>query len=326
MNKNRYWFYFLGLLLFLGFFTNSVFAEVVSLQTDNNLIYKGDQVHFLGTVESGSTGLVTIVIRDHNDEFVVLTQAIIDHDNSFEEKMVVKEQFIEHEEYTAIAFILNMTQGSTTNFKVTSNEFLISKDLKTDEKMNLIIQNEQVGLFNKSTESIKAIEPVLNNIESSFVDPNKDSYHYVERYYSEPIYKSWFDRNYPGQTIEKYVGYEGNINKIESPVQEIISSEIIPQVQASSLLVELDPNQVNNSDIAEISLSIAALGILFGAVYGIKRQVDSNSKQISLNKDMLRKRILHPFLGPDPKKIIQTRLAKGEITLDEYEKLKTKLN
>jgi len=65
---------------------------------------------------------------------------------------------------------------------------------------------------------------------------------------------------------------------------------------------------------------------LFGAVYGVKRQVDSNSKQISLNKYTIRKKILNPILGLNPKEILQTRLAKGEITLEEYDKLKTKLN
>jgi len=68
------------------------------------------------------------------------------------------------------------------------------------------------------------------------------------------------------------------------------------------------------------------LVILFGAVYGVKRQVDNNSKQISINKDTIRKKIISPILGSTPKEILQTRLAKGEITLDEYEKLRIKLN
>jgi len=40
----------------------------------------------------------------------------------------------------------------------------------------------------------------------SFVDPNKDPLHYINRYYKEKKYKEWFDRNYPDWTIEEAVG------------------------------------------------------------------------------------------------------------------------
>ena len=82
LGENRYASYFLGIFLFLGLVTNPAFAEVTSLQTNNESFYKGDEIEFSGTVEDGSIGLVTIVIRDLNDEFVLLTQAIIDDDNS----------------------------------------------------------------------------------------------------------------------------------------------------------------------------------------------------------------------------------------------------
>ena len=87
LGKNGYWPYSLGLLLLLGLFTNPAFAEVTSLQTNNESFYKGGEIEFSGTVENGSTGLVTIVIRNLNDEFVLLTQAIIDDDNSFKKKI-----------------------------------------------------------------------------------------------------------------------------------------------------------------------------------------------------------------------------------------------
>ena len=41
--------------------------------------------------------------------------------------------------------------------------------------------------------------------------------------------------------------------------------------------------------MAQITLAIAGLGILFGAVDGVKRQVDNNSRQISINKDTIRR-------------------------------------
>ena len=324
LGKNGCGFYSLGLFLFLGLIINPAFAEVTSLQTNDELFYKGDQIEFSGTVETNSVGLVTIVIRDLNDEFVLLTQATINPDDTFDKKVEVDKQFTENRDYTAIGFILNMTQGATTNFDVSFDDIQIITDDKINERLNSEIRYDDLIIIEKPAEPEKPAESIITTNTLDFIDHNKDPYYYVERYYSEPTYKSWFDRNYPGQTIEEYVGYV--VDNTQKPtVAKLVNDEIIPEAQASSIVQPIQ-NESDNSNIAEISLSIAALGILFGAVYGVKRQVDNNSKQISLNKHAIRKRILNPILGSNPKEILQTRLAKGEITLDEYEKLKTKLN
>ena len=325
LSKNKCWSYSLGLLLLLGLFINPVFAEVTSLQTNDKSFYKGDEIEFSGTVENNSTGLVTIVIHDLNNEFVLLTQAIINNDDSFGKKIKIENKFIEHGNYSALGFILNMTKGATTNFDVSLNKIPITENDTIDEIINQKITSSNPIFVEESAKSMEPIETISNADNVDFVDPNKDPYHYIERYYSEPAYKSWFDRNYPGHTIEEAVGYTDNVDNSKLTVKEIIDNKIIPEAQALSI-VQPTQKTTNNSDIAQISLSVAALGILFGAVYGVKRQVDSNSKQISLNKYTIRKRILNPILGLNPKEILQTRLAKGEITLEEYERLKTKLN
>ena len=38
-----------------------------------------------------------------------------------------------------------------------------------------------------------------------FPNPEKDLQYYLDRYNDEPNYKDWFDRNFPGQTIEEVV-------------------------------------------------------------------------------------------------------------------------
>ena len=42
----------------------------------------------------------------------------------------------------------------------------------------------------------------------NFVDPDKDPQYYLDRYYNEPEYKDWFDKNYSDYTIEEAVGFE----------------------------------------------------------------------------------------------------------------------
>lgn len=308
------------LLLLISTTTTPVFAEVSSLKTNSDSFYKGDKIKFSGTVEKGSIGLVTIVIRDINDDFVLLTQAGINHNNTFEKIVNVENRFTEHGIYNATGFILNMTKGVTADFGVSLNGspiILNGESIKQEIFQTNPTMNENIKKID-----VQETNPITKVVD--FVDSSKDPQHYVERYYNEPSYKSWFDRNYPELTIEEAVNYEGNVN-VQSTVQELIDKEILPKAQASSI-VEPTQELTDNSEIAQISLAVAGLGILLGAVYGIKIKVDNNSKQISINKDTIRRKLVHSIIGSNPKEIIQIRLAKGEITLEEYEKLKSKLN
>ena len=46
---------------------------------------------------------------------------------------------------------------------------------------------------------------VSSTIIPGFPDPEKDLQHYLDRYNNEPSYVDWFDRNFPGQTIQEAV-------------------------------------------------------------------------------------------------------------------------
>lgn len=283
MNKKRYTSYSL-ILLFLVVSINPVFGEVTSLQTNNETFIIGDKIKFSGTVEEDSTGLVTIVIRDPNNEFVLLTQATINYDNTFEKSVEIESKFSQNGIYNSTGFILNMTKGITS-------EFNVSSDVNNSIAEPILEETENEIIISQQTNPAETKEPdgleETRIINRDFVDPNKDPSYYIQRYYSEPEYKSWFDRNYPGQTIEETVMYTNNVEKIKSTVQDIIDKKILPQAQASSI-VESTQKDVDNSEIEQTSLVLAGIGILFGAVYGVKRQADRNSRQISINRDSIR--------------------------------------
>lgn len=154
---------------------------------------------------------------------------------------------------------------------------------------------------------------------ADFVDPNKDQQYYLDRYYNEPKYRSWFDRNYPNLTIEEAVG----INSEESTINSILKKEIIQEADAT--LVHNTSSQTNNSEMAQMALAIGGLGVLFGAVYGVKRKVNDNTRQISINKETLKNIIIKPITRSNPLEILKVRLAKGEITIEEFERLEMKL-
>jgi len=301
--------------------TAPAFAEVTSLQTNSDSFYKGDQIKFSGNVEKGSIGLVSIVIRDLNDEFVMLAQALINPDDSFEKTIKIGDKFSEHGIYNATGFILNMTKGVTVDFGVSLNGVPI---ILKEQQIKNETTKENLTLKEKPEKEIEVQNIIITTSIASFVDSSKDPQHYIDRYYNEALYKSWFDNNYPELTIEEAVGYTENISEIKSTVQELMDKEIMPEAQALSI-VESTQQPNNNSEIVQILLAVGGLGVLFGAVYGVKRKVDDNSKLISINRETIRKKFIRPIIGSNPKDILQTRLAKGEITLEEYEKIKIKL-
>jgi hypothetical protein len=257
----------------------------------------------------------------------MLTQTQIEPDYSFKKIIDMKNKFSELGMYNATGFILNMTKGVMVNFEVTTNGIHVD----SNEKPNKVIIIEPIE---KSVKEVpvklpKEIDNMITNSRiANFVDSSKDPQYYVDRYYNEKSYKSWFDRNYPQLTIEQAVGITDEITEdlteVKTIVQEIITKEIIPKAEALSVQNTIQPT--NNAEIAQISVAITALGILFGTVYWVKRNVDNNSRQISINRDTIRRRIIQPLIGSNPKEIIQTRLAKGDITLEEYEKIKIKLD
>jgi hypothetical protein len=320
------------------------FAEVTEMHLDRNSYLKGDSINIKGTVSEDSSGLVTIVLRDPNDKFVLLSQAFIQSDDSFEKTISINEKFQISGIYNATAFVLNMTAGKMQSFdfdtSITKKNGDSSEVFLGIEKLQQVL-NEDPKITDIDIESKLKVEnqiekePVIENQQkkltdnkfqiADFVDPSKKPEYYLDRYYNEPIYQAWFDKNYPNLTIEEAVGYiTPTKTEIESS-HNIVGSEIIPEAEAISVESSTSVSE-NNSDFAQVGLAIGGLVVLFGAVYGIKKKVDDNSKHISLNKDLIRRKILSPIIDSNPIGIIQTRLAKGEISIEEYEKLQQKLD
>jgi len=321
------------------------FAEVVEIQLDRKTYLKGEIINVKGTVTKDASGLVTIVLRDPSDKFVLLSQAIIQTDDSFEKSIPINEKFQVLGIHNATAFVLNMTAGLTQSFdivasvfdeKIDFNDYLVLKDAEFEtvfkEESKIINPNFETRpddkklLIEKESKIEKQPEILIDNNSqiAHFVDKSKEPQYYLDRYYNEPIYKSWFDRNYPDFTIEEAIGYSTAKKLQVESNRDFVGTEIIPEAQATSIVSSISQSE-NNSNIANMALVVGGLLLLFGAVYGVKKKTDSNFKHISLNTDMIRKKFFSSITNSNPMEIIQTRLAKGEITIREYGKLKQKL-
>ena len=264
-----------------------VYAEVTSLNIDKINHILGDEITFSGTVEEGSSGLVSIVIRDHTNEFVLLTQALIKQDNTFLRIIDINQKFVKFGLYNTTAFIFNMSAGQSVTFELFDEDSLpevLQSEIiaPTEFEINLqetIVMDEQNNLLPSKSSQITS-EKKEEKL-ADFVDPNKDSQHYLDRYYNEPSYKDWFDRNYPDFTIEEAVGISTNFIITET-IENIIPEEIIPDVEAISVVSDsLNSDSADSRETALFGLALGGLAVLFIAVYGIKNRVDTNSENIS---------------------------------------------
>jgi len=324
--------FFLMLILLISTVVPA-YAAVTSFHTDRTFYVKGDQISISGIVDAESTGLVSIVFRDSNNKFVLLTQAIIQPDNTFMKNISTELKFTDHGIYNATAFIFNLTKGKTVSF-----DFSMDGSIPIPSITKILTSESPVetgdSVSNENESKPKVIPETFSENEESelpdFVDPEKDPQHYLDRYYNEPTYQDWFDRNYPDLTIEEAVGLESQTNLnikevIEEKIDSVISVNMLPDVEAATIINEpLSNDNSNNREFALLSLALGGVAILFGATYGIKRIVDINSKNISQNRASIKK-MFGSLLGYSPMDVIKNRLAHGEISINQYTRLKKAL-
>ena len=99
---------------------------------------------------------------------------------------------------------------------------------------------------------------------------DKEPEHYVERYITEPDYKAWFDRNFPGYTI-----YEG-IGITESQYQKIVNDLTKPQPVAEQKTVT---TQESSSGLVYVLVAVVAVGGVIGAIFFIKKGSKASAVQ-----------------------------------------------
>ena len=301
-------------------------AEVTNLNIDKINHILGDEITFYGTVEEGSSGLVSVIIRDHTDEFVLLTQAFIKQDNTFQKSVGINQKFTKFGLYNVTAFIFNMTAGESVIFElfaedslpdVSQSEIIVPNELEINLQETIVVdeQNNLLSSVSSQITSEKKDEKLAD-----FIDLNKDPQHYLDRYYNESSYKDWFDRNYSDLTIEEAVGISTNFIITES------IENIIPDADAISVVTDsLNSDSVDSREVVLFGLALGGLAILFTAVYGIKQRVDSNSENISQNRESIKKKMFGSLFGKHPIDVVKNRLANGEITIEEYDSLKKAL-
>ena len=89
------------------------------------------------------------------------------------------------------------------------------------------------------TENIVLEEKLPQLTIAAFVDQSKDPQHYIDRYFNEPKYKQWFDKNYPQYlSIHQAVGLEESVkeNIPEIKTENIVIEEKLPQLTIAAFV------------------------------------------------------------------------------------------
>jgi len=323
MTREIRFLYLLAAVLIITSTTIPAYAFIENLQVDKKYYVNNDEIRFSGLVGKGTTGLVTIVINDPNNEFTLLKQAFPKADETFELVVSTNTRFLSEGTYNATAFIVNMTNGASIIFDYYFNENSIPSELMLTNNDNE--SNEMIKTTNQSEDNqiivSENVEVIKNQVETTvFPDPDKDPQYYIDRYENEPLYREWFDGNFPDQTIYEIVGIELPLS-IES-ISNNFGNGIFEENSVDSIVITESSLLSDNSEMTQMFFALGGLGILFSAVYGIKRRVDSNSDQIEKNKIRIQRRLSN---NSNAMEILQSRLANGEISIRTYKKLRKAL-
>ncbi len=213
--------------IFALFFPTTTFA--ISLSTDKSDYSYGDLLTVTGQVNSVQEGqfIVLQIINPTQSDIVIADQFLPTSQGSFSKTYPLEGPKLNLDGTYTLKIFYGEWFESTFQFKT---------EVTSDSS------SEPSSSSSNPTISSGATEPEPQSKEESekksvldFVDPNKDPQYYIERYYNEPNYKEWFDRNYPDYTIEEAVGLESK-TKLPEWVKNIFSWYAENQISEDELI------------------------------------------------------------------------------------------
>ena len=196
--------------IFALFFPITTFA--ISLSTDKSDYNYGDSLTVTGQVNFVEGQFIVLqIINPTQSDIVVADQFLPTSQGSFSKTYPLEGPKLNLDGTYTLKIFYGEWFESTFQFKtqVTSDS--------SSETSNPTTATESITESESQSEEDPKKKSVLG-----FVDPNKDPQYYIDRYYNEPNYKEWFDKNYPDYTIEEAVGFESKA-KLPEWVRNIFS-------------------------------------------------------------------------------------------------------
>jgi len=182
--------------IFALFFPITTFA--ISLSTDKSDYNYGDTLTVTGQVNFVEGQFIVLqIINPTQSDIVIADQFLPTSQGSFSKTYPLEGPKLNLDGTYTLKIFYGEWFESTFQFKtqVTSGS--------SSETSSPTTTSESTTELESQSENDSKQKSVLD-----FVDTNKDPQYYIDRYYNEPNYKNWFDKNYPDYTIEEAVGLE----------------------------------------------------------------------------------------------------------------------
>ena len=297
------------------------YADVKSLKTDKTFYKKGDKIIFSGTVEDEDVGeFVTVVVEDPAGNFVTLRQGFVTIDKDFEVTIDTKEKFHSHGVYNATGFVENKTNSKWTAF-----DFSLDGSPVIHQTQQPTPSTEPAPPQQSAQQEPPQTQP------SSTPQPNKE----VES-----------ETDNEDKTIQEKIKERIEAAKKEReaqtnpPLQTGSDMTTVNQTTTGESTATTDDAKVTgnkptsgvsaaldfDSNLLYVVIGLGGAGAVAGVVYGIKNK----NKHIRVDKPIAKirestERSPMPSEDDYALMILKNRLAKGEITIDEYNALKEAL-
>ncbi len=308
-------------------FALSAYAEVKSLKTDKSFYIKGSTIIFSGLVDKNDFHKqVNLVIHDPQNNFVGISGGFSDDDNKFE--VMVKttdpqfhDRFSVKGTYNATAFITVEKNGTVVSFDFSPDGTSVVHPQTTTEPAPNAEPKPQVqdtsggqaqtDLTQKTSDSEKSVqERIQERIEMA----KKQR----EALTKPPVQTAPAEKTTVNQTT--------NDNVVNNTVSKPVS-----QTEEKPVTTNLNPDQFfpSSDSFVYAIAGIVGAGVIMAVIYRVKNKNKNKTKDKPEEKheekiETIQKTIPQPE-EQYPLMILKNRLAKGEITIEEFNELKDAL-
>jgi len=299
------------------------YADIKSLKTDKTFYKKGDKIIFSGTAEDEDVGeFVTVVVEDSASNFVTLRQGFITVDKDFEVTIDTKEKFVSHGVYNATGFVENKTNSKWVVFDFSLDGSPVIHQTQQPAPTTEPAPAQQPAQQEPSQTQQPSPTPQPNEEVESETDSEDTT---IQEKIKERIEAAKKEREAQTTTPPKTGSDETAVNQTttgESTTStddtKVTGNE--PATSGVSTAIDL------GSNLLYVVIGLGGAGAVAGVVYGIKnknRHNQGNKPVVKIREPSERSSI--PSEDDYALMILKNRLAKGEITIDEYNALKEAL-
>ncbi len=204
------------MLALISFSFNSSFADVTNFTTDKSLYRLGDSIKITGNVvyDSAIPTIIIQIITPSGSGLAHIDSAIPKNDGTFTKTIHAGgPTWNEDGKYTIKISYAGNLEKLIDYEKISSDSESNSSESNNSESNNPNPTSSLPETTIPKTPSLTEMESEISFTENpkmrilGFPSFDKSPQYYIDRYYTEPEYKSWFDSQFPLYSIDDVVGY-----------------------------------------------------------------------------------------------------------------------